>query len=107
MERIPEVILNAGNRLFWDVDVAQLDPAKHEDFILGRVLSYGTLEMGPGPAQSSDRLGATGLRAPSATSPRSPEPAIFEVVLAGSAEEKPEPCATMPFRRSSDALFVR
>jgi hypothetical protein len=35
MRRIPDAILNAGTRLFWDVDVATLDPAQHEDFILG------------------------------------------------------------------------
>jgi hypothetical protein len=107
MERIPEVILNAGNRLFWDVDVAQLDPAKHEDFILGRVLSYGTLEMVQALRKvvTDSELRAFVLRAPHRLDLRSRR--FFEVVLAGSAEEKPEPCATMPFRCSSDALFVR
>jgi hypothetical protein len=28
-------------RLFWDVDVATLDPELHEDFIVGRVLVEG------------------------------------------------------------------
>jgi hypothetical protein len=45
MQRIPEAILNAGPRLFWDVDVATLDPRQHEDFIFGRVLSEGTTEL--------------------------------------------------------------
>jgi hypothetical protein len=45
VQRIPEAILHAGNRLFWDVDVNRLDPERHEDFIFGRVLSDGTTEM--------------------------------------------------------------
>jgi hypothetical protein len=45
MQRIPPVIQNAGNRLFWDVDPATLDPERHADFILGRVLSEGDWEM--------------------------------------------------------------
>jgi len=39
MRRIPEAILNAAPRLFWDVELQTLDPERHEHFILGRVLS--------------------------------------------------------------------
>jgi len=45
MDRIPECIAQSGDKLFWDVDPMTLDPQRHEDFILGRVLSEGTLEM--------------------------------------------------------------
>jgi hypothetical protein len=54
MDRIPEPILSAGNRSFWDVDPPRLNPRQHEDFM---------------------------------------------------GVEESEPCTTMPFRRSSDALF--
>ena len=30
--------------LFWDADVSAVDPAVHGDFILGRVLSAGSLD---------------------------------------------------------------
>lgn len=30
-----------ADRLFWDVDPRTLDPAKHEDFIVSRVLTEG------------------------------------------------------------------
>jgi hypothetical protein len=38
---IPTEILARTNRLFWDVDARSLDPVKHEDFIVGRVLVEG------------------------------------------------------------------
>jgi hypothetical protein len=38
---IPTAILARASRLFWDVDVSTLDPEKHEDFIVGRVLVEG------------------------------------------------------------------
>jgi hypothetical protein len=60
MERIPACIAQAGNRLFWDVDPTTLDPRTHEDFILGRVLSDGTLEM---IRAVRDLIGDDGLRA--------------------------------------------
>ena len=36
----PEIVASSG-RLFWDVDPKTLDPAEHEDFIVGRVLTEG------------------------------------------------------------------
>jgi hypothetical protein len=41
---IPPEVLARARRLFWDVDVAALDPELHEDFILGRVLVEGDWE---------------------------------------------------------------
>jgi hypothetical protein len=38
---IPTEILAKASRLFWDVEVSSLDPEKHEDFIVGRVLVEG------------------------------------------------------------------
>jgi hypothetical protein len=36
----PEILARAPD-LFWDVDPSSLDPERHEDFILGRVLVDG------------------------------------------------------------------
>jgi hypothetical protein len=38
---IPPEILAGAPRLFWDVDPATLDPERHEEFIVGRVLVEG------------------------------------------------------------------
>jgi hypothetical protein len=38
---IPSEILAKSRRMFWDVDLRALDPEKHEDFIVGRVLVEG------------------------------------------------------------------
>jgi uncharacterized protein DUF6922 len=38
---IPAEILAKASRLFWDVDFRALDPEKHEDFIVARVLVEG------------------------------------------------------------------
>jgi hypothetical protein len=38
---IPAEILAAAGDLFWDVDPSALDPERHEDFIVGRVLVEG------------------------------------------------------------------
>ncbi len=32
------------NNCFWDVDVSQLDWKKHKNFIISRILEYGTIE---------------------------------------------------------------
>jgi hypothetical protein len=107
MERIPEAILNAGNRLFWDVDVATLDPARHEDFILGRVLSEGTTDLVRAlrGAVSDAELRAFLLRAPHRLDHRTRR--FLEVVLAGGDAQEQAACTTTPFRRNSDALFSR
>jgi hypothetical protein len=105
MQRVPEAILNAGNRLFWDVDVATLDPSKHEDFILGRVLSDGTTNMVRAlrDAVGDSTLRAFLTRAPHRLDRRTRR--FLEVVLAGESAQEQEACTTTPFRRSSDALF--
>lgn len=107
MRRIPQVILQSGNRMFWDVDVNVLDPSRHEDFILGRVLSEGTLEM---VRALRDEVGDTVLcaflrRAPHRLDRRTRR--FLEVVLSDVVAEAPEPCTKTPFRRNSDALFSR
>jgi hypothetical protein len=104
MQRIPELILNAGNRLFWDVEPASLDPVAHEDFILGRVLSEGDEAMVRAlRAEVGDAgLRAFLLRAPHRLDRRTRR--FLEVVLGVPAESEKQ-CTTMLFRRSSDALF--
>lgn len=106
MQRIPEAILNAGTRLFWDVDVATLDPIKHEDFILGRVLSEGTTDMVRALRRevSDAELRAFLCRAPHRLDRRTRR--FLEVVLADNHAQEQPTCTTTPFRRNSDALFA-
>jgi hypothetical protein len=101
MRRIPEVIVSAARRLFWDVDVAALDPERHEDFILGRVLSEGDWNMVRAlRAEVGDpALRAFLERAPHRLDARTRR--FLEVVLPPSEE----PCTKAPFRRNNDALF--
>jgi hypothetical protein len=105
MDRIPECVANAGNRLFWDVDPTALDPHAHEDFILGRVLSEGTLEMiqAVRALVGDDGLRAFVKRAPHRLDRRSLR--FFQVVLGLSSGARGSECTTTPFRRPSDALF--
>jgi hypothetical protein len=35
---LPEIL----TPLFWDTDASAIDPIRHRDFILGRILSVGT-----------------------------------------------------------------
>jgi hypothetical protein len=37
---LPEIL----TPLFWDTDASAIDPIRHRDFILGRILSVGTLD---------------------------------------------------------------
>jgi hypothetical protein len=101
MLRIPEVVQQAGRRLFWDVDAAALDPERHEDFILGRVLSEGDWEMVRAlRAEVGDQaLRAFLDRAPHRLDARTRR--FLEVVLPPSEG----PCASTPFPRNSGALF--
>lgn len=105
MRHIPDAILNAGNRLFWDVDITSLDPSKHEDFILGRVLSEGTTAavLALRDAVGDSALYAFLLRAPHRLDRRTRR--FLEVVLAGDKPQEQAACTTTPFRRNSDALF--
>lgn len=101
MRRIPEVIVNAASRLFWDIDVASLDPERHEDFILGRVLCEGDWDTVRALRSEvgDDALRAFLDRAPHRLDARTRR--FLDVVLPPSKE----PCTKAPFRRSSDALF--
>ena len=106
MRRIPKAILKAGTRLFWDVDVATLDPRQHEDFIFGRVLSEGRLEQVQALRDEvgDSALQAFLLRAPHRLDRRTRR--FLEVVLAGADAQEPTTCTTTHFRRNKDALFA-
>jgi hypothetical protein len=105
MQRIPAQILRAGNRLFWDVDASQLDPAQHEDFIFGRVLSDGNeAEV----RALHHEVGTEALRhflsrAPHRLDARTRR--FLEVVLDAARPHQQEPCTTKLFLRSNSALF--
>jgi len=94
-------VLAEASHLFWDVDPLELDPVKHEDFILGRVLSKGS-----STALRAIRreVGDPGLRefvmrAPHRLDRRSLR--FFQVVLSMD----PSACTKTPFRRSSERLY--
>lgn len=101
MRRIPQVILDAGSRLFWDVDVKTLDAERHEAFILGRILSEGdwTVVRALRAEVGDEALRAFLDAAPHRLDERTRR--FLEVVLPPSKE----PCTTTHFRRSSGALF--
>lgn len=101
MRRIPEAVVSAASRLFWDVDVAELHPERHEDFIFGRVLTEGDwLTVRALRAEvGDDALRAFLQRAPHRLDARTRR--FLETVLPPSKE----PCTKAPFRRTSDALF--
>ena len=105
MKRVPEAILKVGPRLFWDIDVGTLDPAKHEDFILGRVLSEGTLDLVCALREvvSDDALRAFLTRAPHRLDRRTRR--FLEVVLAGDDAQEQAACTPTRFHRNNDALF--
>jgi hypothetical protein len=101
MRRIPQAVLDAGARLFWDVDPASLDPDRHEDFILGRVLSEGDWET---VRALRAEVGDKGLRAFLERAPHRLDERtrrFLDVVLPASEET----CTTTPFRRNSGGLF--
>jgi hypothetical protein len=41
VQRLPEEVISQAPRIFWDVDIASIDPIEHEDFIIARVLEEG------------------------------------------------------------------
>lgn len=45
MREFPASIARELPRLFWDVDPNTLDPERHEDFVIARVLNEGSWEM--------------------------------------------------------------
>ena len=40
IKQIPESV----RRLFWDIDVNQLDPHKNPEYVIGRILEHGDIE---------------------------------------------------------------
>jgi hypothetical protein len=101
MRRIPRVVLDAGARLFWDVDVKALDPEQHEAFILARVLCEGDWQT---VRAVRAEVGDGALRALLDDAPHRLDERtrrFLEVVLPPSKE----PCTKKPFRRTSGALF--
>jgi hypothetical protein len=61
VKRIPQEVFEETPHRFWDVDPSLLDPVKHEDFILGRVLSkfvrgsVGSIGWGSRPGGGSSK----------------------------------------------------
>jgi hypothetical protein len=101
MRSIPLAVREASARLFWDVDVATLDPERHEDFILGRVLSEGDwATVRALRSEVGDQaLRAFVDRAPHRLDQRTRR--FLEVVLPNSEKR----CTTTSFHRSSGGLF--
>lgn len=107
VRRIPEAILQSSRKLFWDVDVGALDPEEHEDFIIGRVLSEGTLETVRALREEVGDLALLAFlnRAPHRLDRRTRR--FLQVVLSDAITEEHAPCTTTPFRRNKDSLFWR
>ena len=101
MKQIPEAVRRNAAKLFWDIDPSTLDPVRHEDFILGRVLSKGDPEAVRAiRAEVGDEaLRAFITRAPHRLDRRSLR--FFQVVLSPSEV----PCTAPPFPRSNARLF--
>ncbi|MBN1609377.1 MAG: hypothetical protein JW940_22290 [Polyangiaceae bacterium] len=101
MQRLPELVVRNAARLFWDVAVERIDPERHEDFVIGRVLSQGDWETVQDLRKTvgDDALARFLSRAPHRLDRRTRR--FFEVVL--SAEGMT--CTKRPFSRNSDALF--
>jgi hypothetical protein len=101
VKRLPDVLFQKAARLFWDTDLDTLDPERHEDFILGRVLSEGdwdavrALRAAVGDAKLRDFV----ARAPHRLDSRTRQ--FFQIVLLSQT-----PCTMKSSRPSSDALFV-
>jgi hypothetical protein len=96
VRRIPEVILQSGRKLFWDADVTLLNPERHEDFIFGRVLSEGSLEVVRALREEvgDAALGAFLARAPHRLDRRTRR--FLEVVLSDAMPKEPSACTKTP-----------
>jgi hypothetical protein len=101
MRELPQTIRSKLPKLFWDVDVAQLDPELHEDFMLGRLLNEGDWEVVQAlrSALGDEGLAAFVRRAGRRLDRRTRR--FLEVVL----EIPPEPCTTTSSTQRSAPLF--
>jgi hypothetical protein len=103
MRNVPPELIGRASRLFWDVDVARIDPENHEDFILGRVLTEGRWEdvQALRRAIGDEGLAAFCRRAGHRLDRRTR--CFFEVVLG----LEPGTCAKTSWRSASEPLFMR
>jgi hypothetical protein len=98
---LPPVSPSQLRRLFWDVDLASLDPERHEDFILGRLLTEGDWDVVNAlrSAVGDDALAAFVRRAGRRLDRRTLR--FLEVVL----EIPHDPCTTTSSTNPSAPLF--
>jgi hypothetical protein len=101
VRELPQVIQRQLPRLFWDVDLARLDPELHEDFVFGRVLNEGDWAAVTALRQAvgDDALAAFVRRAGRRLDRRTRR--FLEVVL----DIPPEPCTTTSSTQPSAPLF--
>jgi hypothetical protein len=101
VERLPEAVQNEFQRLFWDIEPKGLDTQLHMDFILGRVLSFGSERAVKAIVEevSLEALREFVLRAPHRLDRRSRR--FFEVVF--SVQEST--CTTKPSRPVISPLY--
>ncbi len=101
MHALPPEVARQASRLFWDVELAAIDPVQHEDFIIARVLGEGDW----GAVQALRReIGDEGLtafcrRAGHRLDKRTQR--FFEVVLG----LEPGTCKKTSWRSASESLF--
>jgi len=98
---LPLVSQSQLRKLFWDVEVASLDPERHEDFILGRLLTEGDWDVVGAlrDAVGDDALAAFVRRAARRLDRRTLR--FLEVVL----DIPHEPCTTTSSTNRSAPLF--
>jgi len=99
---LPPEIAARAERLFWDVDFSSLDPERHEDFIVARVLMEGdwaavrALRRVVGDARLAELIQRAGRRLDRRTR------RFFETVL----EIPAEPCETISSKSGKESLFA-
>lgn len=101
MREFPTAIRSKLPKLFWDVDLARLDPELHEDFVFGRLLNEGDWDVVTAlrRAVGDDALAAFVRRAGRRLDRRTRR--FLEVVLSIPAE----PCTTTSSTHPSAPLF--
>lgn len=98
---LPDVVRAQLSRLFWDVGSGRLDPERHEDFILGRLLNEGDWEVVSALRTDigDEALKAFVLRSGRRLDRRTRR--FFEVVF----DLPRDPCTTTPSTSPSAPLF--